>query len=167
MRTLGPLVELAELLLDPFDHGANGLGPGHVGHFELVFEAELVGVEAGLHVVDRAAVLDRDDAPGREAASVADPVDLVEDGDARVARAQEVRVQRVHASVVDGTTRRHEGLGRDLAAEGPLAVFLRVLATVRVDFNGFEVEQIDKEFKGFGHASIVAPVSRTAPRGAK
>ena len=58
-----------------------------------------------LEVEDRPAVLDGDDAAGGEAAAVADPVDLVEDRHRRVARAQEVGVERVHVAVGSSTVR--------------------------------------------------------------
>ena len=63
------------------------LGAGHVGHGELVVEPVLVDVERGGHVEDGLAVLDGHHPPGGEGPAVADAVHLVEDGDARVARA--------------------------------------------------------------------------------
>ena len=92
-------------------------------------EAFFVHVEAGLQVEDRLAVLDRHDATGRERLAVADAIDLVEDRRVRVARAQEVRVQRVHARPrrgVDGPCRRDECLAGNLAAEDSLALLVRV-----------------------------------------
>ena len=65
------------------------------GHRDLVVGSGLAHVEARLQVEDRTAVLDRDHAAGDEALAVADPVDLVQDRDRRVAGTQEVRVQRV------------------------------------------------------------------------
>ena len=86
----------------------------------------LVVVEARLQVEDRPTVLDRDDASGREAPAVADPVDLVQDRHRRIAGAQEVGVQRVHQAValVDRPCSRHERLPGDLSAEDPLAVLV-------------------------------------------
>ena len=60
---------------------------------------------SGLQVEDRLAVLDGDDAAGGERLAVADAVDLVEDRHGRVARAQEVGVQRVHARPSRSTVR--------------------------------------------------------------
>jgi hypothetical protein len=53
----------------------------------------LVDVERRRQVEDGPTVLDGDHAPGGERSTVADAVDLVEDGDARVARPEEVGVQ--------------------------------------------------------------------------
>ena len=99
---------------------------GHVsGHRELMVEAGLGLVEAGLQVEDRLAVLDRDDTSRGEAAAVADPVDLVEDRHERIARPEEVGVQRVHEPLrFDGAGRRHQRLAGDLAAEHPLALLV-------------------------------------------
>ena len=92
--------------LEPFAERRQRLGVGRVGHRVLVLGAGLGDVERRRQVEDRAAVLDRDDAPGREAAAVADAVDVEDDRDARVAGPQEVRVQRVHVALVDGAARR-------------------------------------------------------------
>ena len=127
------------------------LGVGHVGHVELVLEARLVAVERRLHVEDRAAVLDRDDAARREALPVADAVDLVEDRDLRVTGAKEVRVQRVHPAVLDGATRGDERLGGDLAAEDPLALLVGLGAAEDVDLDLLEVEEADELVEVVGH----------------
>ena len=116
------------------------------GHRELVVRSRLQLVEAGLQVEDRLAVLDGHHAAGGEALAVADSVDLVEDGDGGVARAQEVRVQRVHETVrlVDGPCRRDERLAGDLAAEHPLAVLVGGVAPEDVHLDRFEVEERDE-----------------------
>ena len=123
------------------------LGRRHVGRwFELVVETRFGIVEAGLQVEDRATVLDRDDSSGGEAATVAQAVDLVEDRYARVARSEEVRVQRmdVPAGFVDRAGRRDERLAGDLAPEHPLAVFVGLDAPEDVDLDRLEVEQVDQ-----------------------
>ena len=141
---LEPLLEVAPRVLNPVDEPSNGLGARHVGHLELMFEPLLFGMETGLHVVDGAAVLDGHDATGGEAATVADPVDLVEDRDTRVARSQEVRVQRVDGPDLDGAPRRHQGLGGDLAAEGALALLFGVTSPKGIDLDAFEVQQVNQ-----------------------
>jgi hypothetical protein len=60
----------------------------------------------------------------------------------------------------------HEGLCSDLATEGALTLFFGVLSAVRVDLNDLEVEKFDKEFKGFGHLSIVTLATGEAFKGA-
>ena len=119
-------------------------------HRDLVVEARLGDVEAGLQVEDRPAVLDRDDAAGGEAAPVADPVDLVEDRHGRVAGAQEVGVQRVHeaAGIVDRAGRGDQRLAGDLAAEDPLAVLVGRAAAEDVDLDRLEVEQRHEVVEG-------------------
>ena len=113
------------------------------GIVDLVVEARLGDVEAGLQVEDRPAVLDGDDPAGGEAAPVADPVDLVQDRHRRVAGAQEVGVQRVDEAVrlVDRAGRGDERLAGDLAAEHPLAVLVGRAAAEDVDLDRLEVEQ--------------------------
>ena len=106
--------------LEPLVHRRQRLGIGRVGHRVLVLRARLGDVERRRQVEDRLAVLDRDHTPRREAAAVADAVDVVDDRHPRVARPQEVGVQRVHVAVVDGPSRRDQRLPRDLPAEHPL-----------------------------------------------
>ena len=111
-------------------------------------------VEAGLQVEDRPAVLDGDDAPGGEAAPVADPVDLVEDRHRRVAGAQEVGVQRVHVALrlVDRAARRDQSLAGHLTAEHPLALVVGRAPAEDVDLDRLQVEQRHEVVDG-GHWS--------------
>ena len=117
--------------------------------------ARLVVVEGGLQVEDGPPVLNGHDPPGREGPAVADAVDLVEDGHGRVARSQEVRVQRVHPPVLDRAPRRHQRLPGHLTAEDPLALLVGLGAPEDVDLNGLEVEQIDEEVQGCAHRAHV------------
>jgi hypothetical protein len=50
----------------------------------------------------------------------------------------------VDGAGLDRAPRGHQGLGRDLASEGALALFRRVLPAKSIDLDSFEVEQIDK-----------------------
>ena len=126
----GPLVQLAELVsvrlhaLVPVGERVGVRQP--LRHRQLVVRAVLEAVEARLQVEDRPAVLDRHDAPSAEAAPVPQPVDLVEDRHGRVARSQEVGVQRVDQAdgVVDRAGGGDEGLPGDLAAEDTLAALV-------------------------------------------
>ena len=97
-----------------------------LGHRQLVVRARFVVVEAGLEVEDRPTVLDRHDTAGREAAAVADAIDLVQDRQGRVARAQEVGVERMHQAgvLVDRAGRSDERLPGHLATEHALAVLV-------------------------------------------
>ena len=140
---------------EPLEERRQGLGRGHVRHGELVLQALLGVVEGGRQVEDGPAVLHGHDAPGGERPAVADPVDLVEDGDGRVAGPQEVRVQRVDPAVLDRAPGRHQRLPGHLAAEHPLALLVGLDAPEDVDLNGFEVEQVDEEVQGRAHRAHV------------
>jgi hypothetical protein len=114
-------------------------------------------------------VLDGDDPPRREGATVAEALDLVQHRDPGVARPQEVAVQRVHvAGVVDRPSRGHEGLPRHLAAEDALAILVGRDAPEDVDLDRLEVEQLDEGVDGvLGHARKVAaglPTANFRPR---
>jgi len=145
MVPLEPFIDVAVFVRDAFGEGPDGLGSRDVGHHELVLEAHFFVVKTRLHVVDGPAVLDGDHATGRETTSVADSVDLVEDRDARVAGAQEVRVQRVNSAVLDRPAGRHQRLGRDLAAEGALAFLGGVLSSEGVELDRLDVKEFHKE----------------------
>ena len=90
----------------------------------------------------------------REAAAVAEPVDLVEDRHRRVAGAQEVGVQRVDEAgrVVDGAGRGDERLAGDLAAEDALAVLVGRAAAEDVDLDRLEREEGHEFVEGGLHA---------------
>jgi hypothetical protein len=124
-------------------------------------------LERRRQVKDRAAALDRHHAPGREALAVADAVHLVEDRDLRVARAQEVRVQRVYDVVLDGAAGRDQRLPRDLAAEHALAVLLRAAPAEDVHLQLLEVEEVDQAVEDFLHRGQCPTkrVRRKAARG--
>ena len=66
---------------------------GHIGHWDLMRQALFGCMEACLQVEDGLAVLNGNDASGREAFAVADAVDVVQDRGSGVAWTQEVCVQ--------------------------------------------------------------------------
>ena len=156
---VGPVEPLGQLLLpglQPLVEGGQRLGLGHLGHGDLVLQAGLEVVEGGRQVEDGPPVLHGHDAAGREGPAVADPVDLVEDRDVRVARSQEVRVQRMHPSVLHRAPGGHQRLPGHLAAEDALALLVGLDAPEDVDLNGFEVKQVDEELQGRAHAPMFA-----------
>jgi len=113
-------------------------------HRDLVVgSARFLVVEAGLQVEDGSAVLDRHHASGGKASTIPDPVDLVQNGPLRVARAQEVRVQRVDVTIrlVDGSTGSDQRLAGDLSAEHPQTVLIGRRASEDVHLDRLEVEQ--------------------------
>ena len=151
-----PLGELVLPGLQPLEEGGERLGLGHLGHRELVLQAVFEVVERGREVEDRPPVLHGDDPAGGERASIADPVDLVEDRHSGVAGPQEVGVQRMHPAVLDRAPGGHERLARHLAAEDALALLVGLDAPEDVDLNGFEVKQVDEELQGRAHAHMFA-----------
>ena len=58
-------------------------------------------------------------------------------------------------SRLHGASRRHQCLGRDLSAEGPLPFFLGVAAAEDVDLNRFQVKQFQEKVESGGHVSIL------------
>jgi hypothetical protein len=111
-------------------------------------------VERRLQVEDGLAVLDGDDSSRRERATVADPVDLVEDRDRRVPGAQEVGVQRVDAARgIDRPGGGDERLAGDLAAEHALAVLVGLAPAEDVLLDLLEVEQVDELVERRSHAA--------------
>jgi len=106
--------------------------------------------------IENYSVLDGDDPPGGEGLPVADPVDLVEDRDGRVAGAQEVAVQRVDPAFVDRAPGRHERLRGDLAPEDALALLVGLDPAEDVDLDGLEVQEVHQEVQGLAHGAMLA-----------
>ena len=73
-------------------------------------------------------------------------------------------MQRVGPPGLDGASRRHQGLGRHLAAEDPLAVLVGAHAPEDVDLDGLEVEEVDQEVQGFAHGTILPGAGAEPPR---
>jgi len=53
-------------------------------------------------------------------------------------------VERVHGADLNGSPRRHQGLGGHLSAKRALTLFYGVSTAKGIDLNTFEVEQIEK-----------------------
>ena len=113
-------------------------------------------MERRREVEDGPPVLDGDDQAGGEGPAVSDPVHLVEDGDGRVPRPQEIGVQGVGPTEFDGATGRHQRLGRYLATEHALSILVGAHPSEDVDLDGFEIEQFDQEVQGGAHRPILA-----------
>jgi len=85
-----------------------------------MLDALVEDVERRRHREDRLPVLHGGHPAGGEGPAVTNPVDEIDDRHDRVARTQEVPVQRMDMEVlVDGPHRRHQRLAGDLTAEGP------------------------------------------------
>lgn len=126
-------------------------------HGYLVRQAFFGSVKAGLQVKDCLAVLNGDDTAGREAFTVTDAVDVVQNGRGGVAWTQEVGVKRVHptVAVIDRAGGGHKGLTGNLATEDALAIFLGRATSKHVDLNGFKVKKGDQVVEGFKHPYIM------------
>ena len=97
-------------------------------------------------------MLDRDDPPRGERPAVPDPVDLVDDRDRGITRAQEVGVQRVHVPVGrHRTAGRDQRLAGDLAAEDPLHRLVRAEAAEDVHLELLEIEDREQRAQFFSH----------------
>jgi hypothetical protein len=84
-------------------------------------------------------VLDGNHPASSETLAVTNPVNFVEDWDIWVAGTQEVGVERVHVTVIDGSTSSNERLSQDLAAKDPLTFFFWLDTSENIDLNGFEI----------------------------
>ena len=123
----------------------------------------LVGMERDHQREDGVAVLDRGDAPGDVAAAVAQPLDLVDDRDRRIAGQDEIAMQRVRQpllDVLDGTAGGDQRLTDHLTAEHPLPTRLRAGAAEQVLLQRLEVEDGNQVDQAFGHG---VPVVLGAP----
>jgi hypothetical protein len=123
---------------------AQPVGAGRLGHRVLVGDAVLGRREARRQVEDGLAGLVGLDAPGREAAAVADAVDDEADRHAVAARSQEVAVQRVEVAFLgDRSAGRDHGLGcHDPAKEPPAAV--PGIAEEQVGVQRLQIELLDE-----------------------
>src|SRR6266480_1034606 len=107
---------------DPVRERRQLLRIGRLGHRDAVFGPHFLGLERRREMEDRLAVLDRDHPAGGERLPVADAIHQVEDRGRRVARAEEIGMQRVDVAAVDRAARGDQRLPGHLAAEDPLAV---------------------------------------------
>src|SRR4029079_16855311 len=94
----------------------------------------------------------RGHAAHRETAAVARALDVVDDRVLDVARAQEVRVQRMRVAVgVDGLLRGGERLPEHLAAEHVARADVATFAAEQVVLEALELEQGEQFFDGGRH----------------
>ena len=101
-------------------------------------------------IEDRLAVLDRRDAPRREARAVAQTIDEIDDRRLEVAGEDEVAVRRVRlALALDRAARRDQRLREDLPTEDAPRAEVAVLPAVDIDLERLEVEQGEEGDVGF------------------
>src|SRR5262249_22024349 len=136
---------------------------GCVRHHGLVLRTLLLGLEGCGQVEDGLAVLDGDHAPRGEGPAVADAVHHVEDGRRRVSGAEEVGVQGVHHSAIDGAARGDQRLTRHLPTEGALPIPLPAATAEDVHLELLEVEDLDEAIDGVWHAPLWHGRTTVAP----
>ena len=132
---------------------------GCLGHGRLVVQTLLPALEGSIHRVDGASGLMGDDAPGGEAAAVADAVDVVEHRLIPVAGAEKVGVDGMQSPFrVDGPESGGDTLGEDLAAED-MGMIGIVESAIQVLLDLLHVE----EAQDLGQHGIHGQFSRTGP----
>ncbi|OIQ64024.1 hypothetical protein GALL_544300 [mine drainage metagenome] len=126
-----------------------------------MLEAVLRRLERGRQVEDLLAVLDGHDPADREGAAIADPLDLQQDRNLRIAGADEIGMQRVAVAALDRAIGRRQGLGHHLAAIDPATVGIGGVAPVHVELELLEVQN-GQEFVGLIHGqNLTCGMSRS------
>ena len=123
------------------------------GHVELVLEAFLGHLKRHGAGQDLLATLARDHTPDRKAAPVPNPLNLVVNGHAVIAGAQEVGMERVWQATFHRAAGGHQRLPQNLAAKhiGKAEIFTVPLEMVVTD--GGKIQQIHQFSGYFKHAS--------------
>src|SRR5690606_2435316 len=126
----------------------------HVGHRRLVLESGLRPMEGRGQVEDLLAMLHGDDPAARVGAAVARPIDLVDDRRRRVARTQEVGVQRMGIALLHRPGGGGHGLGKHLAAEHPGGPDVHALAPEQVGVQGLQRDVVDQFLDDAAHDAV-------------
>src|ERR1700692_2968386 len=98
-------------------------------------------------------MLDRGDPAGRIALAVAQAFDLVDDRNLRIARQDEIAMQRMRQPALDGAACRYHRLSDHLPAEHPLPARLRAVAPKQIHLDRLEIENGNQVNPAFGHGS--------------
>src|SRR5262249_17811134 len=109
-------------------------------HRTLTIDRDFRDLKRCGHVEDLLAVLDCDDATRRKARAVTTAIDFVHDRMIGIARAQEVRVQRMHAALLDRRVRCRERLPEYLPAEYAAMAGIATLASEEVELEAFQLQ---------------------------
>jgi hypothetical protein len=96
-------------------------------------------------------------------AAVADPVDLVDDRDSRIARPQEISLERMYGPVRYGARGGHERLRDHLAAENPLPADLRRPPPIKVHFDRFQIQDLKQGGDGAHLVKSPERMARSEP----
>ena len=121
-------------------------------------------MKGGDEAEDDPVMLDRLTATGREAAPVAQALDLVDDRRRRVAAEKEISVQRMGGGFFDGALRRDQSLGDHQPAENPLPADLRAAAPKQIVLDFLQIENVEKIGDRLGHANGSPSPQNEAPR---
>ena len=89
-------------------------------------------------------MLDGNDSPHRKTATVTGPIDVINDRSPHITATQEVSVQRVRATAVDGTLRGGQRLTEHLATEDLCAAYITAFATEYVFLDPLQLEQLQE-----------------------
>jgi len=98
------------------------------------------------------AVLDRGDAPRRVALAVAQTLDFVDDRNLRIARQNEIAMQRMRQPAFHSAARGDHCLADDLPAEHALPARLRAGAAKQIFLELFDIEDRQKINQAFRHS---------------
>ena len=101
-------------------------------------------------------MLDGHDPPAGEAAAVAAALHLVDDRRVEVAAAQEVGVQGMHETALDGARCRHQGMPEHLPAEHLGRAEVAADAAKEVELDSLQVQQLQQFGEAMIHAGSVA-----------
>ena len=125
----------------------------YVGHDGLMIKPFFIDLKRNRHIQNRPAVLNGDHPPGREAVPVPDALHIVDDRGMGIARPQEISMQRMGATPLDGLIGRHKGLAENLAAKDALAADVPAVASKQVIFQPFQAEMCDQILNEMIHGS--------------
>src|SRR6476660_9499266 len=137
----------------------------HLRHLHLMREAFLDLMEGSAHGEDRLAMLDRNHAAGGKAAAIADAVDIVDDRHRRIPGPEEIGVERMSVTVLDGATGGDQRLADHLAAEDTLPAHLRAHAAKQVLLERLDVEDRKKLVESAAHEAPFISFAQEAERG--
>ena len=109
-------------------------------------------------------MLDRHDAPAREAAAIATAINVKHDRHRQVSAPKEIGMQRVHLAVLDCARRGDQRLTKHLASEYLGCADVAALAAEQVVLDPLEIEQLQhfREARAVRHAFSRAARRRAA-----
>ena len=110
-------------------------------------------------------MLDGNHAAGGKAAAIADAIDIVDDRHCRIAWAEEIGVERMSVTVLDGAIGGDQRLADHLATEDTLPADLRAHAAKQVLLERLDVEDGKKLVESAPHEAPFTSFAHEAERG--